>query len=249
MYSEESSCDEEWRFVPVRGAPVVHAQVPVVISPELVSLERVDSVISEIESVISLLDGGCLDWFWGDNTIIANRCEAWGIGSLDNSKNSIYQFALFVLILQKNKCVKNKNNSVFYDPVINQVDKLVIEHFGIIPNPPYDHNACTKDTTLLYMPHCDRTLYEWIIWNRQQNIFFISNFFSIYAIQYSEWESVLPFINEKAMLFSPNGRKKNRHASIIPYEAFNDLAIIHVTDPEALKTTLNSLTKWCKSLE
>ena len=232
---------DEWKTVPRKKckAPIIECFTEKIKEADICS--NLETLIKEIEKKICLISQ-----IFNLNRYIdifdkIKCCEAWGIGSMDNSIVSQYQFAFFIVLIRKLNITRA---CLFFDPVINQVDKDLINHFNIIPNGKTFSN---EGHTLLFMPHCDRTLYEQLLWKRR-DVCFISNFFSIYSMQHDNWDKILPMVKEKVFFLTETEYTGKKHHSQIPFEAFNDLAIIEIADREALTQILESLDNWCKHL-
>lgn len=92
---------------------------------------------------------------------------AYGLGSLYYNTAAKYQFAL--LLLLKSEIESNENIMLIlvgYDPMWMQHDKEVVKHFGmklIEKNEECCKNV-GKTRTLFYMIHCDKHLYNNLLW-------------------------------------------------------------------------------------
>ncbi|CAG8491734.1 5892_t:CDS:2 [Cetraspora pellucida] len=91
----------------------------------------------------------------------------YGIGSIERSNTSQYQFALMLLF--KN-LFKITGKIYAYDPILSQIDIEVLTHYNIesIKINERAKRAVTNQT-LFYMPHCPLGLYNNLIeanWDR-----------------------------------------------------------------------------------
>lgn len=88
----------------------------------------------------------------------AGRLLCLGIGSVSSSSASACQLALALLLLE----ALGISDCAWADPVMSPVDKLVGERLGLSSkHHAVDSDMCASNAPfLLYMPHCDRSLYE-----------------------------------------------------------------------------------------
>ena len=261
--SDHSSSSEAWDFVPIRSRRAAAARGSLKpVSPSTpADPGRVKLLISEVDSTMAHLSPLLeRERFWDRYSlhflnVIA--CEAYGIGSLDHSRLSLLQLSLFLLISQRLKVTKKVK---FFDPAINDVDRKVLEHFHLAVNGP--HNTDCTSCTLMYMPHCDRSLYEAVLWDRSERNpanRILSNFLTVYTLSYPTWDSLSPHFSEDAMFLYETdydrwkaGRRSAKLGSRnyeIPFEAFNDLAFVHIRSDSDLHELLELRADWNRSLD
>ena len=246
LSSSSDSEDEEWKIIPIKTANRSNVYIP---APILMSECDKDSLRSSLQDAMDQLNDVLKsEGFWERydkyfSTDDAFMIRGYGIGSPSNSSASCFQAALLILMKQR---VKAKI-SYFFEPVMTETDRAVLEEYGIDTALRDNHSGefSTKDCVIFYMPHCDRTLYEWVISNRFSGSglksFFISNAFSNYCVQYPQWERLVEFASEEPLFMfgkdfdrflSGSRRTRSKTAersSKIPYQAFNDLAFISLS--------------------
>jgi hypothetical protein len=229
VYGSSSSDESVWELPKSRRSrgPVAalhHRELAPVISVRDDSV--VDRLIDDVERICASLEN-ILDRerFWDRYTFppIATA-RAYGIGSLENSRISIYQFSFILILSNKFEIPKN----YYFDPVSTANDLAVVESFGFITAGIDDQASI--GVVLMYMPHCDRNLYLEKFEkfkNYLEHFIFISNFFSFYSFDLTFEESPL-------FVYSRDADRKNqriaKRSSEIPFEAFNDLAIVRLID-------------------
>lgn len=241
-----SSSDGEWSMIPTRiGRPMnASSKEKNVIIP--IPQSDIESARSAVRAaVVTLKEVLDREGFW--ERYASNFCESkqyelrgYGIGSPSNSNISCFQLAMLILIKEKTRA----NINWCFDPVMNDTDMIVISEYGIDTALRDEdcHDVSSSCPVILFMPHCDRTLYEWILATRfpvlPAGSFLISNWFSAYSIQHKGWEEVLKIFTEKPFLIFKKDfeRLEDKHQKIkhraaeksteIPYQAFNDLAFV-----------------------
>jgi hypothetical protein len=244
-YESESSDDPDvWVTVP--GRPKCHQE-----RLEALLTYADDSDIASLTNLIScavrtLRDVLERELFWERYLKYFSRgrastIRAYGIGSPSNSHISRFQLALLVLLKEKT----GAKTTHCFDPVLNCEDSALLTTFGISSAPrdtAVDTVSNEKCCTFFFMPHCDRTLYEWVLVNRfcwsNPDSVLISNRFSDYSVRFPQWSSIVAQTDEELLhIFHDDHRrsirsgrktkcKKAEASSEIPYQAFNDLAVI-----------------------
>ena len=274
--SSESEPDEVWDVVPVSRKHRKHvgshtvfcadaqprSQSPHDISVHVSSVHvRVNAAVSSLTTVLER------EGFWtrydarfmGVDTILA-----YGIGSVENSMFSLFQFA-FLLVLKGR--IESHAVCKFFEPVMTEVDRQVIESYGVsAARKDSDRSHAESDgRVLFYMPHCDRTLYEWVLANKVggDNSVFISNLFSFYTLQFPTWEKLMPLFTEDPMLLfkkdsdrygvvaaRPFTARVASKSDEVPFQAFNDLAFLEVIQSKfaAVSQIIEDDSQWCTEI-
>ena len=168
--------------------------------------------------------------------------RAYGIGSPSNSSVACFQTAFLILLIGKLKPTR----TYFFDPVINSTDRDILKEHKIDAHSLDDNvDFHSGDRyALFYMPHCDRTLYEWVLANRvtlgDASCILISNLLSNYTIEYASWQKMVSHLTEEPIFMfkrdferfvtnSAKVRSKTAECSLrVPYQAFNDLAFVTI---------------------
>lgn len=94
---------------------------------------------------------------------------ALGIGSISQYINSMWQFALLVLLKERFEDVK----VLSFDPVASKIDQDISLTFGVDvlkENLKGNYNLSEEDRIIYYMPHCPYRLYCNVIWNHWSNL-------------------------------------------------------------------------------
>ncbi|CAG8448321.1 157_t:CDS:2 [Acaulospora morrowiae] len=108
----------------------------------------------------------------------------YGIGSIEKSYRSQYQFAL--LLILKN-LLKITSKIYVYDPVLTEVDIEVLTYFNVeLIKTNEKAKRTISNQTLFYMPHCPLGLYDNLIsanWERKklENIIIFGNRLEFYG--------------------------------------------------------------------
>jgi len=154
-----------------------------------------------------------------------------GLGSPIESKRSRAQLALLLAVCDYAKIPRGKVQ--IYDPVFSDQDVQSLSELGLrVTTINYEARYSIEVPTLVYMPHCDRELYENLIrknWTRDNllNIVLLGN----RLIEYSD---ILP--ERKIKIESPCLFRLSAHLAALPLpvcahdpNAFNNTAIQYVT--------------------
>lgn len=258
-----SQSDDEWEYVPVKGPKRKSAETKRFDNYTTTDDKQSDDVCrrqdflrERIESTLTLLESVLLrEKFWERYDPLFHGIEsivAYGIGSPENSIASRFQFSMLIALFRHIPC----NRILCFDPAMTRPDMEVAKEYGITPS-NLDESVSTtchpKIKVLLFMPHCDRVLYEWVLRNKLNawDITFISNNFSAYTLEHTAWERVLPFLSVLPFLIFDKdytdtfARKslRTKHSdksSEIPSCAFNDIAI-QVVNPSNAHEILDIL--------
>lgn len=255
--SASSSSDEseaEWCTIPVSKSKARGHHVNQVGPTPQADVETARAAISRAVEVLSVvLDRESFWERYGSYFPESLECvvRGYGIGSPSNSNVSCFQIAMLILIMKR---VKAKQIWCF-DPVMNETDLDIISSYGIQTKLRDEE---TEDQRLdlpiiLFMPHCDRSLYEWTIGTRfpvlPSGSFFVSNWFSAYTVQHEGWDKVVEYFNmEPFLVFSKDyerivdgcmkpKRNTAEKSEEVPYQAFNDLAFVKPNDQKSANTT------------
>lgn len=111
----------------------------------------------------------------------------YGLGSPTASLNARAQLALLVTLLD---LVSNDARVLFYDPVLSDLDKQLLESLGHATLSEADAaRHSVVGATLFYMPHCDASLYDAVLernWRPETlaDVTFIGNSF---AAMHERW--------------------------------------------------------------
>ncbi|KIK67752.1 hypothetical protein GYMLUDRAFT_155023, partial [Collybiopsis luxurians FD-317 M1] len=135
-----------------------------------------------------------------------------GLGSPESSDNARAQMA-FLLKACDYFNIDHSSISVF-DPVFTDEDKLLFRELGVSV---LDNNGSIRrpdavdGPTLLFMPHCDLTLYEDVLstnWSLDHlgNILFICNTFAEYLQKYGYLLLSIPVSDQNIFIFSSSTR-------------------------------------------
>ncbi len=266
--ASESSTDSEseWKFVP-RGRPMRNAYTRERLntrnsgSATLMSSSHSDknididlvlskNVESAIEILSSILESESFFSRYAKHLDDIVSIKGLGIGSISTSKSALFQFA-FLVICHRRVADSHKEPTLFYDPIVTPSEAVVIESFGILALDSSPVRVHTDHYTLWYMPHCDRTLYETVLYDTRTHLrrtLFISNKFSYYGELFpGTWDKIcavsieVPMLvleadydrynelmerRERLTLFKP---KRAMKSELIPFEAFSDLAFVRIT--------------------
>ncbi|KAF9919126.1 sensitivity to red-light reduced protein [Lobosporangium transversale] len=123
----------------------------------------------------------------------------YGIGSIENSRNSQFQLALGIClkeILQVTGAIS------IFDPIMTEYDKELVEKLGLQVLKVNDQaKKVIKTRTLLYMPHCPKGLYSHVLesnWERERlnNMVILGNRFTMYdeSPSFKQLAKQAPFI-------------------------------------------------------
>lgn len=177
---------------------------------------------------------------------------------MESSIFSIFQFALLVLLKEHTSAIE----CYFNDPAASATDIEVIKKFGItyFPTDTLPVPDTTSKGDFMFMPHCDRTLYEWTLAHRFQHkeTVLLSNFFSFYSIKHATWNHLLSFFSEEPlMIFAADYEREDRKpktarkAIEIPFEAFNDLAFVTLATGNVhdIADVIRCDPEWCRKLD
>ena len=246
VYSDSSEDENKWEFIPTRNKDQVSRLHTTPHMTEASDAQcdpyQLDSLRGKMKSTVDVLKSILLrENFWeryspyfkGVETVVA-----FGIGSPQNSVASRFQFAMLIALCQQLKCAGSK----CFDPVMTKSDMDLAIEYGFVPlhRDTEDSSivSSSKSKVLLFMPHCDRSLYEWVFQHklRTWDATFISNYFSTYSSEYSLWEKSISCLTvEPFLLFEKDwvGKISRKSATAkradksteIPNYAFNDMAI------------------------
>ena len=266
--SSSSSDEEEWDHVPRRRWNTSHShhvsgggELAV---PQTITDETVDKFLNKLYEVKDRL-GDILvkEKFWEryfDSIAICDRIAAYGVGSFSESKASLYQFCLLLLLIDK---LGLKGDQVeFQEPQLRSLDVAVLTRIGIMVNPKRDSERCGL-RVLCFMPHCDRVLYEQVLYRlvvERCEFTLLSNLLTSYESEFDTWKQANEHLEEVAMFiwkrdsdrFSAQTESTNmsrfkaktaQSSEVIPFEAFNDLGIIS-TKENALEKLLDVLSRF-----
>lgn len=183
--------------------------------------KEVEYWIRRVEECI--LDIKCSD-LWSNimNTItIIESIECYGIGSIHNSIPSLYQFAL-VVALKRELGIEEVTIS---DPCMDDGDNRISHAFGFTTTTPSSSSSshrCSSSTMqlLLFMPHCDRSLYVSILCQHDDvlsNVILIGNSFASYLLAKPDGYTKLEGLVDEIPIISTTSPCVS---------AFNDLSII-----------------------
>jgi hypothetical protein len=164
---------------------------------------------------------------------------ALGIGSISQSVNSQWQFALFLCLggFQKRSDDEAPVQLTCFDPSMNSMDISICNHFGIrvlTENQKgllsQESFSVTNERTLIYMPHCPYRLYcnvLWSFWNKLTQMLLIGNSFQSYAMRRSL------AVSDDARVRSHERRNKRSNKNIADSLPSTDNSINRdeITDP------------------
>ncbi|CAG8450361.1 2615_t:CDS:2 [Scutellospora calospora] len=151
----------------------------------------------------------------------------YGIGSIEKSNKSQYQFALMLLF----KNIFQITGKVYaYDPVLSQVDIEVLTHYNV-ESIKINEKAkrIVTNQTLFYMPHCPLGLYNNLIkanWDRikLKDIIIVGNRLEFYTERTTAFlESKAPYIIPISFLMILQSLLFPSTTITIPDNIFNDL--------------------------
>jgi hypothetical protein len=264
--SSNDSQDGEWITVPVRGV-LRHDEQTQNISrhvPNSCNQETLIHRVSECREALSRIL--ICEQFWERYSKYFQHYDelvAYGIGSISNSSSSLLQFALLLLIQEKLDILR----VVFNEPALCDVDVTVIEQYGIHVNP--ESSIDVSRHIMCYMPHCDRKLYEHALYKYRKfsnHITLLSNRLTLYNYEFADWRKMNDFLSEEPMfIWKRDAEKYETHlvgegkgvfkpktamrSSIIPFEAFNDLAFVRVAHAGDLENLIESVSViWCRTV-
>jgi hypothetical protein len=158
----------------------------------------------------------------------------YGLGSVDDSISSRYQFAFLLLIIELlEEMLFDLSSIEFYDPSFTQVDKVLLREvykFRLI-----DHNElCMRNVqqmnSLIYMPHCDKEFYNNLLYSNWsisslRNLYIIGNSFR--TIQLNTLDEImstrLSYLKDSIMLLD---EIRLDHKCSLSNDAFYDLCIV-----------------------
>ncbi|KAL7411803.1 hypothetical protein BDY24DRAFT_394937 [Mrakia frigida] len=150
-----------------------------------------------------------------------------GLGSLENSR--IAQMQL-LLLLDLSKRL-NITSMEAYDPAFTSVDELLLGSYSIsvLPTNTHGHHPLPSDdsTTLVYMPHCPRTLYQNFLFSNWSEdalgrLILLSNEISGYVVRepLKKLQALAPCLP----LIVPHLETHLLPPNFPPNDVFNDLA-------------------------
>jgi hypothetical protein len=132
----------------------------------------------------------------------------YGLGSVDDNLSSRHQLALLILFIEDIKIHFNEieiDEIEVYDPLFNQNDLYLLENL-LKFNVPRINTQCMRNidnssTTIFYMPHCPKSLYNNVLYSNWSpsllnKIIIIGNSFKSLAFNYSGMESNYGFLND-----------------------------------------------------
>ena len=265
-----SSSDDEWEVVPRQRGWRMHAHTVKNLKvgdvmKDSVSLETLDDCFGRVntlkEQLSEILEQ---EGFWeryGVKFESARKLRAYGIGSFSESKSSLFQFCFLLILAERYKLGKDTE---FYEPQLCSLDVAVLERFSFSINPD-PIKSC--EHVLCFMPHCDKVLYQEVIHDllkERTEFTLISNFLTFYGIHDDSWSRVNECLVEEPIFiwrkdherFSKIAHHKEtlrfkpksaRSSDKIPFEAFNDLAIISVAthNPKGLNEVMKEISsRW-----
>lgn len=269
VISEEpssSSSDDEWDIVAIKSQKKILSLTNRVHSGKLGSshptaddfkylLVKVEKTVEMLRQVFER------ERLWERYAKYLGRFDcirAYGIGSMESSILSSFQFAMLVLLKKQTDACE----CYFYDPAASVADIEVIKKFGItyFPTDTLRVPDSSSRGEFMFMPHCDRTLYEWALAHRIQHedTIFLSNFFSFYSIKHAIWHDLLSFfLEEPLMIFATDYEREDRKPKIarkaieIPFEAFNDLAFVTLAagNIHEIADVIRCEPEWCRKLD
>ena len=151
----------------------------------------------------------CLDIYTSHNILIAlfnsllsrenwpvpNTVIALGLGSFESNVNAIDQLILLQYLIDRLQIDNSK--VTLFDPVSTELDIDFITRLGYKHSSEYanDVEASPTPSTLLYMPHCDKSLYEESLrryWRRERlsRVVLLGNDLSLYSQRQKDTSSV-----------------------------------------------------------
>ncbi|XP_066932025.1 SRR1-like protein [Clytia hemisphaerica] len=213
----------------------------------------VDKCIGRIEDIKSSMET-CDFWRTIKEEIIeealfksldVKEIVLYGIGSIANSKIAQHQLSLVLLITQYLKI-----KVMYYDPVLNDQEHLVLNGFNFVRI--LYNEECKRSVsipTLFVMFHCGKAMYNnllWANWKQLSNLVVIGNAFSSYVdrIPSSQLKQTAPYI-EKVIPFTKETSITNSYHF---NDVFNDTAI-HVFPDDLLRKADSSFWENVKEPE
>ena len=251
--SSSSSEEDEWETVPRYRGKLSHTHNTSDGTVSNTVQEKVeDGVLGNFMARLNAVKDKLADildteGFWERYRGTMRGCNwiaAYGIGSSSESKASLYQFSLLLLLIEK--LGVEKHTVEFHEPQLCSLDIAVLEQLGLLVN-PLNVTRNKSLHILCFMPHCDRIVYEQIIYQLVEGdceFTLVSNLLTSYEREFETWVQVNQYLkeepifiwrrdSEKFALYQKECRNlalfKAKYAQssfVIPFEAFNDLAII-----------------------
>jgi len=250
-----SSSEDEWEVVPRKPGWKIHqhAEFGSRMSrgqKDTVSSDTLDECLGRVNSLkerlAEILER---EGFWeryGEKLKTAGKLRAYGIGSFTEFNSSLFQFC-FLLILQERYGLGK--DAEFYEPQLCDLDIAVLNRLSFDINPA---SSSCSERVLCFMPHCDKAVYQQVIYDllQQQGQFsLISNILSAYEIHDETWTRTNELFEEEPIYvwrqdyerFSKTAHRKEswqfkakfaQASDAIPFEAFNDLAIVTLNTDE-----------------
>lgn len=123
---------------------------------------------------------------------VPKRLIALGLGSFESNVNAVDQLVLLEYLADRLQI--NSNKVTVFDPVSTEFDIQLLDKFGYRHTSEH-HTSNTNTTTLLYMPHCDKSLYESTLksyWNSQTlpSLVLLGNDLSLYSQRQKDTTSI-----------------------------------------------------------
>lgn len=211
-----------------------------IIDPKDINERDIERLFAKITKTVKRMRGVLeREGFWQRYTEYLGRFDclrAYGIGSMESSLASRFQFSLLILLRERIGAM----NSYFYDPYVSVTDIQVIKKFGMtyFPTDTLPDPERSKSAEFMFMPRCCRYIYEWTLANRvkHKESVFLSNPFSSYSTDHATWSVVLSkFSEEPLMIFAKDYKRRDRETRTarfsheIPFEAFCGLAFMKIT--------------------
>jgi hypothetical protein len=255
--NDSESSISEWEYIPkTRFRRTVVPQKPT-IGPDAYTFEELVEKINHTRGQLERsLEEQHFYSRYKSFFVNVHSIVALGIGSISESRSALFQFSFLLIMVEWCRGKSELDDLiVFYDPIATETEKRAIASYGIqTPSEfPLDGPSTEFTHPLLFMPHCDRVLYERVLATIQPGVL-LSNKFSYYGSHFpGPWERVCSVMEEEPMhliekdhdRFSSltNDEKvkfKPRYAmkhDFIPYEAFSDLAFMTFPDVDIRELT------------
>lgn len=155
----------------------------------------------------------------------------YGLGNISQCIMSRYQFALLITLTEITHC----KNVDLYDPAFTQQEKTILTDyfkFNLIDkNEECKRTLCSDETILFYMPHCDKSLYNNVLWSnwhldKLNNVIILGNSFTnmINSILSKQTLKLFNYIYHSVDTFSNSFIELLVVNNFDHKEVFNDLA-------------------------
>ena len=248
---ESSGSEDEWEYVPRRKWNNSHTHLSSQRNDSSTSTEIVEEAINSFWDKLHVVKNQLAEIlenedFWERYLGLFSKCEtiaAYGIGSFSESRASLFQFCLLLILIDR---LDLDERVEFHEPQLVSLDVAVLSRLGFIVNPDRCASRRSTKNILCYMPHCDRVLYEQVLYDlivQGCEFTLLSNLLTSYGTEFETWRKVNLHLYETMLLvwkrdwerfqsvkeLRTSGRFKAKIAQAsetLPFEAFNDLAII-----------------------